>query len=83
MRGKKKDSAFIAQYIQFLDIPNKTPKNIADKAIEEIDSIDLQLSNLETLKKRRSQLCDVVETFGSKKDKSQDRAILDSFIGVK
>jgi hypothetical protein len=82
MKGKKLDNNFIANFIINCSKSNIISKeDILNKAREEIELIDFQLKKILEIKKRRSKLVDVVESFKIKKDKTQDKLYL-GFFGI-
>lgn len=80
MRGKKADTEFISQYIINCTASGKSsPQEIYVQAEQEIQKIDEQIKNIESLKKHRSKLIDVVNLFKDKKDNSEDINIVNFY----
>jgi len=64
MKGKKIDSAFIAEYIgQCIQAEYLSSEDMVRCAEEEIKKIDREIQAVEKLKIRRSKLLDVITTF--------------------
>lgn len=81
MRGKKSDSAFIAQFItESVQKGMETPDQIVQRAKEEITQIDEEIKAIEAKKLRRSKLLDVILNFEKiAKDKSEEARLLPFF----
>jgi len=81
MRGRKIDSEFLSNFIAECVSKNKiTQKDIALEAKSKISEIDTKIQEVETLKKIRSKLLDVVFTFDDiKKSSKNDIGILPFF----
>lgn len=81
MRGKKSDSAFVAQFIsESIQEGMETPAQIAQRAKEQIAEIDEEIKAIEGKKIRRSKLLDVILTFEKiAKDKTEEARLLPFF----
>lgn len=81
MRGKKSDSAFIAEFItESVQKGMETPDQIVQRAKDEINQIDEEIKAIETKKLRRSKLLDVILNFEKQaKDKSEEARLLPFF----
>lgn len=81
MRGKKSDSAFIAEFItESVQKGMETPDQIVQRAKEEITQIDEEIKAIEAKKLRRSKLLDVILNFEKiAKDKSEEARLLPFF----
>lgn len=81
MRGKKSDSAFIAQFIvESVQKGMETPDQIVQRAKDQIEQIDEEIKAIEAKKLLRSKLLDVVLNFEKQaKDKSEEARLLPFF----
>lgn len=81
MRGKKIDTAFVAEYISTCALQGKiSPEEIVSQAEQDVKSIDDKIKEVEDLKKLRSKLIDVVYTLNEKSnDKATDITILNFY----
>lgn len=81
MRGKKSDSAFVAQFIaESVQQGMETPAQIVQRAKESISQIDEEIKAVEAKKIRRSKLLDVILTFEKMaKDKTEEARLLPFF----
>ena len=66
MKGKKSDTAFVAEFVcECAKQGIFSPNEIAEKAKNEIESIDNKLKKIIELKNKRSKLIDVLDSFKS------------------
>lgn len=73
MKGKKANPEFVSSFIQQCAHQGiQTPEAILQEAKDQIEQIDQEIKDVINKKALRSKLCDVVEKFGSPKDKSED-----------
>lgn len=81
MRGKKSDSAFIAEFIaESIQQGMETPDQIVQRAKEQIAQIDEEIKAIELKKLRRSKLLDVILNFEKQaKDRTEDAKLLPFF----
>lgn len=81
MRGKKIDTEFVAEYISTCAQQGKTsPEDIVTQAELEVQIIDNKIKEVESLKKIRSKLIDVIFSLNNKnEDKSSEITILDFY----
>lgn len=81
MRGKKSDSAFVAQFIsESVQEGMETPDQIVQRAKEQIAEIDEEIKAIEAKKIRRSKLLDVILNFEKiAKDKTEEARLLPFF----
>lgn len=81
MRGKKSDSAFVAQFIaESIQDGIETPDQIVKRAKDMIARIDEEIRAVENKKVVRSKLLDVILTFEKQaKDKSEEARLLPFF----
>ena len=80
MKGKKIDYDFVNQYItECIDRSVLDTNDIVAKAQQEINDIDEQIKKIESLKKNRSKLVDVVEVLSKKEKNSSDSLLLPLF----
>lgn len=64
MRGKKKDSEFLSDFIvQCVNSGKNSPEDIVVEAKARINQIDMKIQEVERLKVSRSKLLDVIESF--------------------
>lgn len=81
MRGKKSDSAFVAQFIdESIQQGMETPAQIVQHVKEQIAQIDAEIKAVEAKKLVRSKLLDVILNFEKlTKDRSEDARLLPFF----
>lgn len=81
MRGKKSDSAFVAQFIaESIQEGIETPDQIVKRAKDMVACIDEEIRAIENKKIVRSKLLDVILTFEKQaKDKSEEARLLPFF----
>lgn len=81
MRGKKSDSAFVAQFItESIQEGMETPDQIVQRAKNQIAQIDEEIRAIEVKKIVRSKLLDVILNFEKMaKDKSEEARLLPFF----
>lgn len=82
MRGKKRDSEFLSDFIvQCVNSGKNSPEDIVMAAKERINQIDSKIQEVERLKATRSKLLDVIESFekNGKPTHSEEIKILDLF----
>jgi hypothetical protein len=81
MRGKKSDSAFVAQFIaESVQEGMETPDQIVQRAKEQIAQIDEEIKAIEAKKILRSKLLDVILNFEKiAKDKTEEARLLPFF----
>lgn len=64
MKGKKSDTAFIAEFVgECAKQGIFSPNEISEKAKSEIESIDNNIRKISDLKNKRSKLLDVLDSF--------------------
>jgi hypothetical protein len=81
MRGKKSDSAFVAQFIsESVQEGIETPDQIVQRAKKQIAQIDEEIRAIEAKKIVRSKLLDVILSFEKMaKDKTEEAKLLPFF----
>lgn len=81
MRGKKSDSAFVAEFIaESVQKGMETPDQIVQSAKDQITQIDEEIRAIEAKKIRRSKLLDVILNFEKiAKDKTEEARLLPFF----
>lgn len=76
MRGKKKDSEFLSNFItECIGNHKNSPEEIVEEAKAKILSIDSKIKEVERLKTVRSKLLDVIGTFEQPSKASSTREI--------